>query len=129
VYKPEHAIGHAQKFLVALHLVALGAWTDYWNIHNMEIPRPIPPSYIVKVQGNPGAGKTFIICTTQNTSRNIMRAMDYDMANVTTGVVADLICGETHIRGYTIPTQKKVFKHSPIDIHHQSVRAVGSYLL
>jgi hypothetical protein len=26
----------------------------------MEIPRPIPPSYMVKVQGNPVAGKTLI---------------------------------------------------------------------
>jgi hypothetical protein len=43
---------------------------------------------------------------------NVMRAMDYDMATVTIGVAAELICGETHIRGYTIPTQKKVMKHS-----------------
>jgi hypothetical protein len=106
---------------VALHLVALRELTDYWNIHNVEIPRPIPPFYTVKVQGNPGAGKKIIICTTRNMTRNVMRAMDYDMATVTTGVAADLICGETHIRGYTIPTQKKVTKLSPIEISHQSV--------
>jgi hypothetical protein len=122
VYKPEHAIVHVQKFLVALHLVALRECTDYWNSQNMVIPRPIPPSYTLKVQGNPGDGKALIICTTRNMTPYVMRAMDYDMATVTTGVAADLICGETHIRGYTIPTQKKVTKLSPIDIRHQSVQ-------
>jgi hypothetical protein len=117
-YKPENAIGHAQQFLVTLYLVAPREWTDYWNIHNMEIPRPITPSYTVKVQGNPGAGKTFMICTTPNMTRNVMGAMDYDMVTVTTGIAADLICGETHIRGYSIPTQKKIVKKPPIDIHH-----------
>jgi hypothetical protein len=73
----------------------------------MSIPRSFPSSYVVKIHGNPGAGKTFILCTTCNTTRNVFGKMDYDMATVTTDVAADLICGETHIRSYLTPTQKK----------------------
>jgi hypothetical protein len=102
-----NAIGHAHKSLVALHLAALREWTDYWNSHNMEIPRPIPPSYMVKVQGNQGTGNTFITCTTRNMTRIVICAVYYDMVTVTTGVAADLICGETHIRGYIIPTKEE----------------------
>jgi hypothetical protein len=50
-----------------------------------------------------------------------MRAMDYDMATITTGVEANLICGETHILGYTIHTKNTVIKFTPIDINHHSV--------
>jgi hypothetical protein len=61
-------------------------------------------------------------------TRNVMRAMDYDTATVTTGVAADLICGETHIRGCTIPTQKKITKLYPTYIHHQSVQKKRAFV-
>jgi hypothetical protein len=60
-----------------------GEWTDNWNSQNMEIPQQIPPSYAFKIQGNPGAGKTFIICTNRNITKNVMGAIDYNMAPVT----------------------------------------------
>jgi hypothetical protein len=99
VYTQENAIGHQQKLIIAVHLVALREWTDYWDIHCMSIPRSIPSSYVVNIQGNPGAGNTFILCTTHNITRNVFGKIDYDMVTVTTGVAADLICGETHISG------------------------------
>jgi hypothetical protein len=56
----------------------------------MSIPRSIPSYYLVKVQGKPGAGKTFILCTTCNMTRDVFGKMDYDMATVKTGVAADI---------------------------------------
>jgi hypothetical protein len=61
-------------------------------------------------------------------AHKVMRAMAYDVVTVTTVVTADLICGETHIHGYTIPTQKKVTNPPPIDIHHQSARRKKSFV-
>jgi hypothetical protein len=86
----------------------------------MSIPRSNPSSYVAKIQGNPGAGNTFIVCTTRNMTMNVFGKMDYDMATVTTGVAADLMCGETHIRGYSTPTHTKISKLPPTDISHQS---------
>jgi hypothetical protein len=108
MYTPTNSIGQQQIFIIALHLVALREWTDYWDIRRMSIPRSIPSSYVVKVQGKPGAGKTFILCTTHNITRNVFGKMYFDIATVTTGVAADLICGETHIRGYSTPTERKL---------------------
>jgi hypothetical protein len=87
----------------------------------MSTPRSIPSSYVVKVQGNPGAGNTFMLCTTRNMTMNIFGKMDKYMVTVTTGVAADLICGETHIRGYSTPKQKKIKK--PPNRHYPPVRA------
>jgi hypothetical protein len=55
-------------------------------------------------------------------TRNVIGAKDYDIETVSISVADDLICGETRIRGYSIPTQNKVVEHSPIDICHQSVQ-------
>jgi hypothetical protein len=107
VYTPTNDIGHPQRLVIALHLVALREWTDYWDSCRMSFPRSIPSSYLVKIQGNHGAGKTFMLCTTHNMKRNVFGKMNYDMVTVTTGVASDLICGETHIRGYSTPTHTK----------------------
>jgi hypothetical protein len=128
VYTPRNATGQQQKNIIALHLVALRECMDYWDSRRMSIPRSIPSSYVVKVQGNPGAGKTFILCTTCNMTRNVFGKMDFDMATVTTGVAADLICGETHIRGYSTPTQRKLSKLPPKDITHQSVQKKKAFV-
>jgi hypothetical protein len=128
VHTPTNAIGHHQRFVIAVHLVALPEWTDYWVSRCMSIPRSIPSSYVVKIQGNPGAGNTFILCTNHNITRNFFGKMDCYMVNGTTSVAADLVCGETHIRGYSTPTQKKLSKRLPNDISHQPMQKKKTFV-
>jgi hypothetical protein len=67
LYRPENCIGYSQKLLVAVHILQLMDWIQFWdslvaatNTEEARIP-PAPDSLEGKVQGYLGAGKTFII--------------------------------------------------------------------
>jgi hypothetical protein len=54
--------------------------------------------------------------------------MDYDMATAKTGVAAHRIHGETHVRGYSIPTKRAISKAAPSDITHSSVEKKKAFV-
>jgi hypothetical protein len=98
----ENAIGHQQKILsLYIWWLSGSGLTTGTAAAYIYITRLIPCSYVLKLQGNLGAGNTFILSTTCNITRNLFGKMDYDMVTVTTGFASELICGETHSRGYS----------------------------
>ena len=111
-YRPEKAKGDAQKLLVFVHLYQHYLWKEYEEkvrIANdddddgMDID--IPPSLLVKVQGKPGTGKSFVANTVKNITRTILNAKR-DEASCPTGCAASLIGGKTHFRALHIPAGK-----------------------
>ena len=114
-YKPENCSGNAQKTIVGLHLLAIKKWDAYHECEN-PLDQDTPPTYLVKVNGNPGSGKSFTICTTRNITRNYKKSMSSDMATAPTGCAADLIHGETHCRAYKIPVQKDKIRQAPTNL-------------
>ena len=67
VYRPENCRGYAQKLLVGITLLALKL---HWEAPSPEAAKLIT-RFHVKVQGNPGTGKTFVIKTSLNCIRRV----------------------------------------------------------
>jgi hypothetical protein len=90
-HRPENARGFAQKFLVAIALVAHKKRMPLLGPEGAE-PVDAPPSVRSCIQGNPGTGKSFVIHTTCNIARNLLRVMGRDRSAAPTGCAACLSC-------------------------------------
>ena len=73
------------------------------------MPEP-PPTQLVKIEGLPGVGKTFVIMCLCNIARHVKQSNGANLTSAPTGAASFLISGRTHYRLYSIPTQKKKFK-------------------
>jgi hypothetical protein len=117
VHKPENAKTEAQKDIIFHHLYS------HYMLKKFEMdtqaaqhepgpmqPIPRPPCQHVLVEGLPGTGKTFIILTLRNITRQIYKNNLSDMASAPTGCAAALIYGSTICRNYSIPTGKAYHK-------------------
>ena len=113
LYRPEKAKGDAQKLLVFVHLYQHYLWKQYEDNVKKAIDHDdddcndidIPPSLLIKVQGKPGTGKSFVANTVKNITRTVLKAKR-DEASCPTGCAASLIGGKTHFRALHIPAGK-----------------------
>jgi hypothetical protein len=125
--RPENAQGQAQKIIIALHLYVMKMWIEYWEANDQGSSMPQPPfSAFVKVQGNPGTGKSFIIRTTRNITRQLMKTMGHDKATAPTGCAASLIDGATDARAFPRPVGKTLQK-APSAYSPSSVLALNAF--
>ena len=67
-----------------------------------------PVSYRHYIQGNPGAGKSFVVNTMRNLVRNFFQSKERDIAVTPTGCSAALIRATTSTRGLKIPTGRQL---------------------
>ena len=105
-YRPENCRGFSQAFLVYLHIYCHYLWDEYEqskDLHDDIIP---PPSTFTKVQGKPGTGKTFVVNTIQNITRNIFQSDRFDAGSAPTGCAAALFGGKHIIVHFIFQLQK-----------------------
>ncbi|KAL7537702.1 hypothetical protein ACHAXR_008006, partial [Thalassiosira sp. AJA248-18] len=109
IYQPRNAKTDGQKFLVYHNL-----YHHYLRVQHKQghLHHP-PPTQLVKVEGLPGVGKTFIILTLRNIARRIEGRNNADLASTPTGCSAFLIHGSTHYRLLSISAGKKEMKKPP----------------
>jgi hypothetical protein len=121
LHKPENAKTEGQKCIIYHHLYShymlkkfetdrLAAEQDGGHTH----PIVRPPCQHVLIEGLPGTGKTFVILTMRNITRQIHKHELSDMASAPTGSAAALIHGSTICRNCSIPTGK-AFQKTPKD--------------
>jgi len=108
VHKPENCKGMAQRMLIFIHLYVHYQWFENGNMY--------PKSHLIKIQGKPGTGKTFVIHTLRNITRNLFKSNKYDEASAPTGCAASLINGKTHFRSLRIPVSKKKFNDTTTNV-------------
>ena len=109
IHNPTNVKSKEQKFLVYHNLYYHYLWDLY---EKGLLPEP-PPTQLVKIEGLPGVGKTFVIMCLRNIARRIKQSNGADLTSAPTGAASFLINGRTHYRLYSIPTQKKQFKAAP----------------
>ena len=121
IYCPENAKGDMQTFLIYLHLYQHYTWDQYFESQSQGLQQSHrdmltpPPSIHVKVQGLPGTGKTFVINTNRNVTRNIFQSNSNDITCAPTACAASLINGSTHCRVFKIPIGRQLY-NSPTDL-------------
>ena len=76
VYIPENCKGNTHKFRIFIHLLVHYQWN---HIDTMHI---LPESHHIKIQGKPGAGKTFVIKAIRNITKNILKHNRYVFYNI-----------------------------------------------
>ena len=76
----------------------------------------LPESHHIRIQGNLGTGKTFVIKIMRNITKNVLKCNHYDEATAPTGVAASLIDDKTHFRGLRIPVSGKKFYNPTTNI-------------
>ena len=72
--------------------------------------------HIIKVKGKPSTGKTFLIHTLKNLTRNCLKSNSCDEATALTGYAASLIDGKTHDRSLLTSVAKNKFHGTTTNI-------------
>ena len=104
-------------------------WKEYWDAANADstfTPQP-PPTFLVKVQGNPGTGKSFVIHTTCNITQQVMKTMGHDKATAPTGCATSLIDGEMDAWAFPCPPVRRTLKKAPSKYSPSSVLAFTAF--
>jgi hypothetical protein len=123
MFKPENARTTEQRFIIYHHMYNLYRWKQYLESNDPECVPPLQ-SYTL-IEGLPGTGKTFVIKTLRNMTRQIFKNNNADMASAPTGCAASLFNGSTHNRCCDIPTGKAFQKH-PTNIKQSDVTKIKS---
>jgi len=126
VFRPDNCKGYSQKLLVATHILHLLHWKEYWDSLETDSALAPPDCLHVKVQGNPGTGKTFCIKTKRNITREIMGDMGHDYGTAPTGCAAAIIGGITNCRGFKLPVGKPA-ANAPSNWNSSSSSAVKAF--
>ena len=108
-YNPTKALNDDQKFLIYHNLY----YHYLWQRHGEDRRTPPPPTQLVKIEGLPGVGKSFVIMCLRNIARRIKNSNLADLTSAPTGAASFLISAPTHYRLYSLPTGKKDFKDAP----------------
>ena len=79
IYRPENAKNFKQKISIGLCLLALFEWHDFLEMTSEQRSKVDPPvSYREYIQGDPGAGKTFVCKTKRNIVQNFFKSTSSD---------------------------------------------------
>ena len=126
IYKPENAKGLEQKFIIALTILELLDWKEY--LENEDEDAPPPDSLWLYIQGNPGAGKTFVGRTMLNMIPKFWREMSCSLPVAPTGIAGSLLRGETHVRSFQMPCGKKAMA-APSSSTGVAIRKAQAFML
>ena len=101
-HRPEKCLGDALIFLVYEHL-----YYHYLNDrHTSGLESVLPPSLFTAIEGKPGTGKSFVLKTIRNITRQLTNSNNADMASAPTGYAAALIDRTNHCRCNSISVGK-----------------------
>ena len=121
IFKPENARTNEQKFIIYYHLYNLYVWKEYFDTNNPELDPPLQSHLLV--EGLPGTGKTFVIKTIRNMTRQILQDNNADVASAPTGCAASHFSGSTHNRCCDIPSGKS-FQNYPTNLKRSNVSKI-----
>ena len=113
VYVPGKYKTDAQLLIICHHLMCQKRLYEFEHADDLQIPpgddrRTRPPDQRVLIEGLPGVGKTWLINTMRNVTRQLWKSNRVDMASTPTGCSAALVNGSTHYRLLGIPAGMKL---------------------
>ena len=123
LYRPESAKGEMQIIIIGCFLHHVKIWYEFFQriqsldrlTFNEVLLLGVPNCICIFGQGNPGAGKSFVVHTISNINVCLFPNKQTTLKVAPTGCSASVIFGKTYCRALHVPTGKKLVQ-IPIEL-------------